>query len=355
MNDIVECRAAAGSTQVLTRKDFESEQDVRWCPGCGDYALLAQVQKLLPTLGIPRENFAFVSGIGCSSRFPYYMDTYGIHSIHGRAPAIASGLKLARPELSVWVVTGDGDALAIGGNHFIHAIRRNIGLKIVLLNNRIYGLTKGQFSPTTELGEKTKTSPYGNIDPPFSAAALALGAGATFVARVLDTDLPMLQQVLARAATHPGTAFVEVLQNCIVFNDGAYSTLTDKATRDEVRLTLRHGQPLRFGKNGEHGIRLRGLKPEVVSVAGAPGVAEGEGVAESELAVHDEADAHGSLAFLLAQFAAPEFPQPLGILRAVERPAFEVMNAGIAAAAREQRGPADLASLLAGGDTWTVG
>ncbi|MBK1680649.1 2-oxoacid:ferredoxin oxidoreductase subunit beta [Rhodocyclus tenuis] len=353
MNDRID--SSSESTGVpLTRKDFESEQDVRWCPGCGDYSLLAQIQKLLPQLGIARENFAFVSGIGCSSRFPYYMDTYGMHAIHGRAPAVASGLKLARPELSVWVVTGDGDALAIGGNHFIHAIRRNIGLKIVLLNNRIYGLTKGQFSPTTELGEKTKTSPYGNIDRPFSAAALALGAGATFVARVVDTDLAQLGPILARAAAHPGTAFVEVLQNCIVFNDGAYAALTDKKQRDELRLVLEHGQPLRFGSNGERGIRLAGLRPEIVSVAGAPGVPEGEGVPVSELAVHDESDRHGSLAFLLAQFAAPEFPLPLGIFRAVAAPAFEDMNAAIEDAARQQRGAGDLASLLAGGDTWTV-
>lgn len=353
MNDRID--SSSDSTGVpLTRKDFESEQDVRWCPGCGDYSLLAQIQKLLPQLGIARENFAFVSGIGCSSRFPYYMDTYGMHAIHGRAPAVASGLKLARPELSVWVVTGDGDALAIGGNHFIHAIRRNIGLKIVLLNNRIYGLTKGQFSPTTELGEKTKTSPYGNIDRPFSAAALALGAGATFVARVVDTDLAQLGPILARAAAHRGTAFVEVLQNCIVFNDGAYAALTDKTQRDELRLVLEHGQPLRFGKSGERGIRLAGLRPEIVSVAGAPGVAEGEGVPVGELAVHDESDPHGSLAFLLAQFAAPEFPLPLGVFRAVDAPAFEDMNADLVDKARQQRGPGDLASLLAGGDTWTV-
>src|SRR5512145_898832 len=226
MNQMTEIRP-------LTKKDFESDQDVRWCPGCGDYALLAQVQKLLPTLGIPRENFAFISGIGCSSRFPYYMETYGMHSIHGRAPAIASGLKLARPELSVWVVSGDGDSLAIGGNHFIHAMRRNIGLKVILLNNRIYGLTKGQYSPTSELGKKTKTTPLGSIDRPFSPVSVALGAGATFVARSVDTDLQHLGSVLARAAAHKGTAFVEILQNCIVFNDGAYANLTDKATRDD--------------------------------------------------------------------------------------------------------------------------
>src|SRR5450830_195933 len=221
MNDIINIAAipAAGAAVSLTKKDFESNQDVRWCPGCGDYAVLAQVQKLLPTLGIPRENFAFISGIGCSSRFPYYMETYGMHSIHGRAPAIASGLKLARPDLSVWVVTGDGDALAIGCNHFIHAMRRNVDLKILLLNNRIYGLTKGQYSPTSEIGKKTKTTPMGSIDRPFNPLALALGAGATFVARTIASDQQHLGQILRRAAEHEGTSFVKVLQNCIVFND----------------------------------------------------------------------------------------------------------------------------------------
>ncbi|MCC7269738.1 MAG: 2-oxoacid:ferredoxin oxidoreductase subunit beta, partial [Rhodocyclaceae bacterium] len=253
-------------TPALTKKDFESNQDVRWCPGCGDYAVLAQIQKLMPTLGIPRENFAFISGIGCSSRFPYYMETYGMHSIHGRAPAIASGLKLARPELSVWVVTGDGDALAIGGNHFIHAMRRNIGLKIILLNNRIYGLTKGQYSPTSELGKKTKTTPLGSIDRPFSPVAVALGAGATFVARTVDADQAHMAQVLKRAAAHEGTAFVEIFQNCIVFNDGAYDAITDKSVRDDARLLLEHGKPLVFGKNKDKGIRLRGLEPEVVTL-----------------------------------------------------------------------------------------
>jgi len=253
----------------LTKKDFESSQAVRWCPGCGDHALLNQIQKLLPTLGIPRENYAFISGIGCSSRFPYYMETYGMHSIHGRAPAIASGLKLARPELSVWVVTGDGDALAIGGNHFIHAMRRNIGIKIVLLNNRIYGLTKGQASPTSEIGQKTKTTPYGNIDRPFNPVAVAIGAGATFVARAVDTDLANLGAILKQAAVHEGTAFVEVLQNCNMFADGTYEALTDKTTRDDARIVLEHGKPLIFGKQRDKGIRLKGLGPEVVTL-GAP-------------------------------------------------------------------------------------
>jgi 2-oxoglutarate ferredoxin oxidoreductase subunit beta len=332
---------------VLTKKDFESNQDVRWCPGCGDYAVLAQVQKLLPQLGIPRENFAFISGIGCSSRFPYYMETYGMHGIHGRAPAIASGLKLARPELSVWVVTGDGDALAIGGNHFIHAMRRNIDLKIILLNNRIYGLTKGQYSPTSELGKKTKTTPLGNIDRPFSPVAVALGAGATFVARAVDADQAHMAQVLKRAALHKGAAFVEIFQNCIVFNDGAYEALTDKSVRDEARLLLEHGKPLVFGRNGNKGIRLRGLEPEVVTL--------GEnGVTEADLVVHDEAAEHSGLAFFLSQFDAPKFPVPLGVFRAVRQPTYEELNERLHADARARRGRGDLAALLNGGDTWTI-
>ena len=337
MNDIV----------TLTKKDFETNQDVRWCPGCGDYAVLAQVQKLMPSLGIPRENFAFISGIGCSSRFPYYMETYGMHSIHGRAPAVASGLKLARPELSVWVVTGDGDALAIGGNHFIHAMRRNIGLKIILLNNRIYGLTKGQYSPTSELGKKTKTTPHGSIDRPFSPVAVALGAGATFVARTVDSDLAHMAQVLRRAAEHEGTAFVEVYQNCIVFNDGAYDAITDKAVRDDARLLLEHGKPLLYGKGRNRGIRLRGLEPEAVTVGE-------DGVTEADLVVHDEAADHSGLAFFLSQFDAPKLPVPLGVFRAVSAPTYEDMNNQLHADAEARRGRGNLAGLFNSGDTWTI-
>jgi len=331
----------------LTKKDFESNQDVRWCPGCGDYAVLSQIQKLMPTLGIPREKFAFVSGIGCSSRFPYYMETYGMHSIHGRAPAIATGLKLTRPELSVWLVTGDGDALAIGGNHFIHAMRRNIGMKVILLNNRIYGLTKGQYSPTSELGKKTKTTPMGSIDRPFNPVAMALGAGATFVARTIDTDLNHMAQMLARAAEHNGTAFVEVFQNCIVFNDGAFEAVSDKATRADARVLLEHGKPLKFGKENNKGILMRGLSPEVVTV--------GEnGVTEADLLVHDEKAPHTGPAFFLSQFEAPDFPVPLGVFRAVDKPAYEELNGQIAADARAAKGAPSLAKLLAGGDTWTI-
>ena len=332
------------TASLLTKKDFESNQDVRWCPGCGDYAVLAQIQKLMPQLGIPRENFAFISGIGCSSRFPYYMETYGMHSIHGRAPAIASGLKLARPELSVWVVTGDGDALAIGGNHFIHAMRRNVDLKIILLNNRIYGLTKGQYSPTSELGKKTKTTPLGSIDRPFSPVAVALGAGATFVARTVDSDQAHMAQVLKRAAEHKGTAFVEIFQNCIVFNDGAYDAITDKSVRDDARLLLEHGKPLVFGKNKDKGIRLRGLEPEVVAV--------GEGA--KDLVMHDESAEHSGLAFFLSQFDAPKFPVPLGVFRAVRQPTYEEMNIQLHADAEARKGRGTLAGLFNSGDTWTI-
>lgn len=332
---------------ALTKKDFESNQDVRWCPGCGDYAVLSQIQKLMPTLGIPRENFAFISGIGCSSRFPYYMETYGMHSIHGRAPAIATGLKISRPELSVWVVTGDGDALAIGGNHFIHAIRRNIGLKIILLNNRIYGLTKGQFSPTSEFGKKTKTTPLGSIDRPFNPTAVALGAGATFVARTVDSDLKHMQMVLERAARHEGTAFVEVFQNCVVFNDGAYDQISNKATRDDNRVMMEHGKPLVFGKNGDKGVRMNGLKPEVVTIGA-------NGITAADLMVHDESADNSGMAFLLSQFAGTDMPVPLGVFRSIQVPAYEKLNSELAAEAREKKGPGSLDKLFNSGDTWVI-
>src|SRR5438128_3878455 len=249
-----------------TRKDFVSDQDVRWCPGCGDYAILAQVQKLMPELGAPRENFVFISGIGCSSRFPYYMNTYGFHSIHGRAPAIASGLKITRPELSVWVITGDGDGLSIGGNHLLHCIRRNLDLNILLFNNRIYGLTKGQYSPTSLPGHKTKSSPMGSIEQSFNPLAVALGAEATFVARTVDVHTKHLQEVLRRAAAHRGTSFVEIYQNCLIYNANAWDHVTGPDVTDDNTLLLEHGKPMLFGKNRDKGIHLRGLQPEVVSL-----------------------------------------------------------------------------------------
>ncbi len=337
----------ATPVQALTKKDFESGLDVRWCPGCGDYAVLSQITKLMPKLGIPRENFAFVSGIGCSSRFPYYVQTYGLHTIHGRALAIATGLKISRPDLSVWVVTGDGDALAIGGNHFIHAVRRNIGLKVILLNNRIYGLTKGQYSPTSELGKKTKTSPLGNIDQPFSPVALALGAGATFAARCIDGDQAMMAAILERAAKHEGTAFVEILQNCVVFNDGAFDALSDKATRDDTRLVMEHGKPLIFGKERNKGIRLSGMDMEVVTI--------GEnGVTEADILVHNENAAHSGLAFSLGQFESPDFPVPFGVFRDVDKPSYESLSQQLSESARAAKGRGDLQRLLNSGETWTI-
>src|SRR5262245_26589926 len=334
---------AVVSSTPLSRKDFVSDQDVRWCPGCGDYAILAQVQKLLPDLGVPRENFVFISGIGCSSRFPYYVNTYGFHSIHGRAPAIATGLKVSRPELSVWVVTGDGDALSIGGNHLIHVLRRNVDLNILLFNNRIYGLTKGQYSPTSEPGKVTKSTPFGSVDRPFDPLALALGAGASFVARSVDVEAKHLTEVLRRAHAHRGAAFVEVLQNCNVFNDGAFDDLTDKTRKADSTLLLEHGKPFVFGRNRNRGIRLRGLVPEVVEL--------GNGITEADLVVHDEHDS--TMAALLSRVGPPDFPTPIGILRAVDRPTYEDgANAQIAAA--RERSPADLGSLLRRGETWVV-
>jgi 2-oxoglutarate ferredoxin oxidoreductase subunit beta len=331
----------------LSKRDFETAQDVRWCPGCGDYAILTQVQKLLPTLGIPRENFAVISGIGCSSRFPYYVETYGMHSIHGRAPAIATGLKLARPELSVWVITGDGDALAIGGNHFIHLMRRNVDLKLLLLNNRIYGLTKGQFSPTSEFGKKTKTTPLGSIDRPFDPVALALAAGATFVARSVDVDQEHLSGVLRRAALHRGTAFVEIYQNCVTFNEGSFDFLTDRETRDEHRLLLEDGKPLLFGKDHNRGIRFLESGPEIITVGE-------QGLTEADCAVHDVRRASSAAAYRLAELAPPDFPVPLGVFRAVEAPSYDALSEELSLTARQRSGQGNLERLLASGTTWTI-
>jgi 2-oxoglutarate ferredoxin oxidoreductase subunit beta len=332
---------------VQTKKDFQTDQEVRWCPGCGDYAILSAVQSVFPELGIPREKFVVVSGIGCSSRFPYYMNTFGFHTIHGRAPAVATGLKVARPELEVWVATGDGDALSIGGNHTIHMLRRNVGLKVLLFNNRIYGLTKGQYSPTSEIGKKAKSTPYGSIDRPFNVLSLALGAEATFVARSVDVFQPHLKAVLRRAAAHQGTAFIEILQNCNIFNDGAWESLTEKEVKDDHTILLEHGKPLVFGKNKDKGIRMRGIGLEVVSL--------GNGVTESDLIVHDEAHPNPAYAFLLSRMdGAPGFPTPLGVLRAVEAPRYE---AGMNDQLRQvvaKKGKGDLGQLLRAGDTWEV-
>ena len=328
----------------LNRKDFVTDQDVRWCPGCGDYSILAQVQKIMPELDIPRENIVFISGIGCSSRFPYYMNTYGFHSIHGRAPAIASGLKATRPELSVWVVTGDGDGLSIGGNHLLHALRRNVDINILLFNNRIYGLTKGQYSPTSEIGKVTKSTPLGSIDYPLNPIAVALGAEATFVARTIDVEAKHLQEVLKRASHHRGASFVEILQNCNIFNDGAWAPLTEKDNKAECTLLLEHGRPLVFGKNGQKGLRMRGHQLEVVEL--------GNGCSEADLLVHDERD--DTLAFLLGTMQSPKLPTPLGVFRAVERTTYDAAINTQLTQSKGQQGVGDLNELFARGDTWNV-
>ncbi len=326
----------------LTRKDFISDQDVRWCPGCGDYSILAQVQRIMPDLGVPRENVVFISGIGCSSRFPYYMNTYGFHSIHGRAPAIASGLKISRPDLSVWVITGDGDGLSIGGNHLIHALRRNVGLKILLFNNRIYGLTKGQYSPTSEMGKVTKSTPLGSVDYPFNPIAVAMGVDASFVARSIDIEAKHLQDILRRAHQHPGGAFLEILQNCNIFNDGAWESLTDKASKSDTVLMLEHGKPLIFGKNRDRGVRLgKNGRLEVVSL--------GNGIAEADLLIHDETNR--PLAYMLAHL---EQPKPIGVFHATERPAYETAMGQQLAAARQKSGEGDIDALFNRGETWVV-
>jgi len=327
----------------LTKKDFESDQEVRWCPGCGDYAILAQVQKVLPELGVPRENFVFVSGIGCSSRFPYYVNTFGFHTLHGRAPAIATGLKLARPELSVWIVTGDGDALSIGGNHLIHLLRRNLDVNLLLFNNRIYGLTKGQYSPTSEAGKVTKSTPDGSVDNPFKPLVLALGAEATFVARSIDVEAKHLQETVRQAHAHRGTSFVEILQNCNIFNDGAFSNVTDREIKADHQLVLEHGEPMIFGKDRDRGIRMNGMRPEVVTIAD---------VDPSEVLVHDQ---HNPvLAHLLAHMTPPAFPTPIGVLYRVDRTPYEAGVRAQIEAARARPGAADLANLLNSGDVWSV-
>ena len=333
----------------LTRKDFQTDQEVRWCPGCGDYAILAAVQSVFPELGIRRENFVVVSGIGCSSRFPYYMNTYGFHSIHGRAPAVASGIKIANPELEVWVATGDGDSLAIGGNHTIHMLRRNVGVKVLLFNNRIYGLTKGQYSPTSEFHKVTKSTPFGSPDRPFNPISLAIGAEATFVARSVDIFQAHLKETLKAAAAHRGSAFVEILQNCNIFNDGAWVGLTEKDARSEHVLQLEHGKPLVFGKNKDKGIRR---KPD----GDIEVVALGNGISESDLVVHDAHHPRPSYAFLLSHMEQrPGFPTPIGVLRAWDDlPRYEDVISEQVQEVIQKKGPGDLRKLLEAGDIWEV-
>jgi len=331
----------------LKGKDFASDQDVRWCPGCGDYSILANVQRALAKQGVAKENIAFISGIGCSSRFPYYMSTYGFHTIHGRAPAIATGLKLAAPHMQVWVITGDGDSLSIGGNHFIHALRRNVDLRMLLFNNRIYGLTKGQYSPTSEIGKKTKSSPMGSIDNPFNPMSVAVGAEASFLARSIDVDAKVMQPVLAAASAHTGTAFIEVLQNCNIFNDGAWDDIAAKAVRAERTILLQHGRPMSFGAARDKGIRIRGVTPEVVTIGE-------DGISEADLWVHDEKDDDSTRAFLLSRMKGPKFPVPVGVLRAVDKPVYDQGVRAQIEMARQSKN-ADLQTLLDGRKSWTVG
>ncbi|HEY6625104.1 MAG TPA: 2-oxoacid:ferredoxin oxidoreductase subunit beta [Acidimicrobiales bacterium] len=339
--------ADAVAVPETSRKDWSSDQEVRWCPGCGDYSILAAVQMLLPDLGVRRESTVFLSGIGCAARFPYYMNTYGMHSIHGRAPAIATGLATTRPDLDVWVVTGDGDSLSIGGNHLIHALRRNVNLTILLFNNQIYGLTKGQYSPTSEVAKVTKSTPFGSLEQPFNPLSLALGAEATFVARTHDMDRKHMMETFRRAHQHRGASFVEIYQNCNVFNDGAFAQITGKDNRANMLIPLSHGEPIRFGAEGEHGVVLHpDGSLEVVSVAD---------VGEAALLVHDEHQDSPGLAFQLSRLSrGPYEPTPIGVFRDVDRPDYgSSMNRQLDDAV-EKKGTGDLAGLLRSGSSWTV-
>jgi 2-oxoglutarate ferredoxin oxidoreductase subunit beta len=337
-------------TPAYKKKDFESDQQVRWCPGCGDYAILSGVQAAFAKLGVPKENLVVISGIGCAARFPYYMDTYGFHTIHGRAPAIATGLKIARPDLHVWAVGGDGDMLSIGGNHLMHACRRNIDINILCINNEIYGLTKGQYSPTSKVGTRKASTPMGSIDRPINPIALALGAEATFVARSVDRFGPHLQGTLRAASDHEGSSFVEILQNCVIFNDAVFENVTGRGADGPNRpvnvVELKHGEPLRFGRESELGIRLNGLKPEVVKV--------GEnGVTDEDLLVYDQTDVN--LAFLIANLDPHRFPTPIGVFYQAEpAPSYEKEVHAQIETAQSQKGEGDLMTLLRSGDTWTV-
>jgi 2-oxoglutarate ferredoxin oxidoreductase subunit beta len=336
-----------GAPVALARKDFQSDQEVRWCPGCGDYGILAAIQFLLPEVGVRPEELVFVSGIGCAARLPYYMNTYGVHGIHGRAPAIATGVALARPDLDVWVIGGDGDMLSIGGNHLIHALRRNVDITILLFNNQIYGLTKGQYSPTSELGKVTKSTPFGSLDQPFNPVSVALGAEATFVARTHDMDRKHMIEVFRRAHAHRGAAFVEVYQNCNVFNDGAFDTILSKDARPNMLIELRHGEPVRFGADGELGVTINEF--------GEARIVRVDEVGEDGLLVHDEHRPDPTLAFALSRLAdQPVTPTPVGVFRAVERPTYEGEIQRQLAEAAATAGPGDLDALLRSAPTWTV-
>jgi 2-oxoglutarate ferredoxin oxidoreductase subunit beta len=335
--------------QQLTTKDFQSDQEVRWCPGCGDYSILAQVQKIMPTLGIPRENIAIISGIGCSSRFPYYMETFGMHSIHGRATAIASGLKAARPDLSVWIVSGDGDSMSIGGNHTIHLLRRNFNVNFMVFNNQIYGLTKGQYSPTSEEHKVTKSTPYGSLDHPFNPLALAMGADGTFIARSMDRDPKHLQEMLLRSNAHKGTSFLEIYQNCNIFNDGAFEIFTEKATKPIETIFLEQGKPLLFGANKEKGIKLDGFKPVVVDLS--------NGASADDCWIHDEHDFYKAQ-ILVRMFDDPRIeghlPRPFGVFYQTDRPCYEDMLQAQIDEVMTKKGKGDLNKLIRGNETWTI-
>jgi len=335
------------TVQLTTKKDWVSDQEVRWCPGCGDYGIMHAVQALMPDLGIATENTVFISGIGCSSRFPYYMNTYGMHSIHGRAPAVATGVAVARPDLDVWVVTGDGDALSIGGNHLIHALRRNVNLTILLFNNRIYGLTKGQYSPTSETGKVTKSTPFGSIDHPFNPISAVIGAEAGFVARTHDMDRKHMQEIFRRAHEHRGAAFIEVYQNCNVFNDGAFDGILRKDARPDMLIPLRHGEPIRWGAEGEHGV--------AVNQFGEPYVCRTVDVGVEHLLLHDEHREDPTLAFAISRLSTgPSMPTPIGVFRDIDRPVYDEQVSEQLAEAVERSGPGDLAALIGSGATWTV-
>jgi 2-oxoglutarate ferredoxin oxidoreductase subunit beta len=337
---------AVTALPTLKPADFASDQEVRWCPGCGDYSILAQMKKALSTLNFPREKTVFVSGIGCSSRFPYYMNTYGFHTIHGRAPTFATGLRLARPDLQVWLVTGDGDGLSIGGNHLIHALRRNVDIKILLFNNEIYGLTKGQFSPTSRLGTKSKSSPQGSVDAPVRPLSIALAAEATFVARTVDVDPNHLTATLQRAAAHKGSAFVEIYQNCKIFNDGVFEYVTDKSSKADNSLFLEHGKPMIFGKDRSKGIRLNGLAAEVVTV--------GKDCGLDDIVVHDETTENATMAYLLSRMMVPLFPETFGVLRNVRHPTHEELQAKQMEEVTARKGKGDLDKLFRNDDLWVV-
>ena len=337
-----------------TKADFESENDVRWCPGCGDYAILSAVQSVMPTLGIPKEKFVFVSGIGCSSRFPYYMNCYGFHTIHGRALTVATGIKSINPDLSVWVVTGDGDGLSIGGNHFIHAIRRNQDFKILLFNNKIYGLTKGQYSPTSELGKKTKSTPYGSIDNPINPISIAIAAGATFVARTVDNNVKHMIEILKKAADHKGTAFIEIYQNCLVFNDNAFEDYTGKEVKDEHSVYLEDGKPLLFGKNKDKAIKLNGFRPEIISATGAcPGAGNGN---VKDTLIHNSKVEDRGLAYVLGQMGVENegLPVAFGVLRQIKSPSYQERLFEQENLAKSKKPKASLEEVLNAEDTWVV-